>query len=483
MDRRSLLVGMAGTAAAAAVGGPAAAQDVAGFVGEWGGVLDVGGQRWRLRLRIETAEDGVTATLYSLDQGAQPIPGTDTLIVQDRLRVLFPGVRGALTVRRVSEDELVGAWWQGGRMPITFVRDPDFQALLAPRPVLTPEYLAELRRASGSPALVAAARRGAAPLVAAVDGVRAVDGDAAATLDDPWHLGSITKSATATLVARAVDAGALSWQTTVADVFGDAVPDMRAAYRDVTPVHLLSHHAGLQGNVPVPSLLRYPLEEEDPRQSRLAYVREALAQEPEGPPGVAPSYSNNGYVVAGAMLERLLGAPWEVLIRERLFAPLGLATAGFGPPGTPGLLDAPVGHSITFLGSVGLGGGRTAHPLGSGRIDNPSVLGPAGRVHMTLPDLLAFLAAHRDRTALLSAAGWRRLHEPPFGGAYALGLIVRDDGALWHNGSNTLWYAEALIDRTRDVVAAAAANDGALQDSSEAVALALASAADTAAGA
>ena len=249
----------------------------------------------------------------------------------------------------------------------------------------------------------------------------------------------------------------------------------------VTPVHLLSHHAGLQGNIPLPSLLGYPLEEDDPRQSRLAYAREALAQEPEGPPGVAPSYSNNGYVIAGAMLEVRLGAPWETLIRERLFAPLGLA-AGFGAPGTPGLLDAPVGHSVNLLGAVGLGSRRTAHRPGTGRIDNPAVLGPAGRVHMTLPDLLVFLAAHRDRTALLSAASWRRLHEPPFGGAHALGLIVRDDGVLWHNGSNTLWYAEALIDRTRDVVAAAAANDGALQDSSEAVARALASAADTAAG-
>ena len=485
MDRRSLLSGMAATATAAAASGRALAQDMSNFDdpldGDWGGVLDGGGRRWRLRLVVETGRDGVTATLYSLDDGGQPIPGGNAVIFRDQLRVLFPSIRASLIVRRVANDELAGTWWQGGDAPITFVRDPDFETLLTPRPALSRDYLKDLRRTSGSPALAAAARRRGAPLIEAVDGLRAVDAEAAATLDDSWHLGSITKSATATLVGLAVEAGALSWDTTVGATLGDAVPAMHDAYRRVTPVHLLSHRAGLPAGIPLPALLRYPLEEEDPRESRLAYAGEALAQVPEGPAGVTDVYSNSGYVIVGAMLEARLGVPWEALMRARLFAPLGLASAGFGAPGTPGLLDAPVGHSVAVLGTLGLGDRRTAHRPGSGRTDNPAVLGPAGRVHMTLPDLLRFLAAHRDRSDLLSPASWQRLHMPPFGGSYALGLVVQGDGQLWHNGSNTLWYAEALIDRSRGVVAAAAANDGVLQGSALAVAQALASAADTAA--
>ena len=100
---------------------------------------------------------------------------------------------------------------------------------------------------------------------------------------------------------------------------------------------------------------------------------------------------------------------------------------------------------------------------------------------MTLPDLLVFLAAHRDRADLLLPESWDRLHTPPFGGSFALGLMAGEDGALWHNGSNTLWYAEALIDRSRGVVAAATTNDGVLSMASWAVAQALGSAADTAA--
>ena len=481
MDRRSLMRGAAVAAGTMATGGRALAQDTADFAGDWGGLLVAGGGRLRLRVVIETGRAGTTATLYSLDQGAVPIPSGGTSVHGDRLRVQFPSIDAELHVRLVSEDRLAGDWWQNGRMPITLDRDPDFEAMAGPMPALTTAYLRGLRQLSGSPALAAAARLGDAPTVAAVDGRRSVAGDAVVTLDDPWHLGSITKSATATLVARAVEAGAVSWRSTVGEVLGTAALGMREAYRDATLLHLLSHGAGLPANIETSSLLQYPLEEADPRESRLAYTREALAQTPAGPIGDAFVYSNSGFVIAGAMLETLLGAPWETLIRRHVFAPLGLGSAGFGPPGTPGLLDAPVGHSMGLLGTIGLTERRTAHPPGPDRADNPAVLGPAGRMHMTLPDLLVFLAAHRDRTGFLTPQSWDRLHTPPFGGGYALGLIVRGDGALWHNGSNTLWYAEALIDPVGGVVAAAAANDGVLSRASSAVAQALASAADTAA--
>jgi CubicO group peptidase (beta-lactamase class C family) len=171
------------------------------------------------------------------------------------------------------------------------------------------------------------------------------------------------------------------------------------------------------------------------------------------------------------MLEAKLGAPWESLIRARLFEPLRMRSAGFGAPGTAGALDQPVGHagdpSGTSLASFGPGA-----PVN----DNPAALGPAGRVHASLDDMLVYLGAHRDRASLLRSESWDRLHTPPFGGEYAMGWVVRRDG-LWHNGSNTLWYAEILFDRARGVVAAAAANDGRLATVTPAVAQAIAGAA------
>ena len=44
------------------------------------------------------------------------------------------------------------------------------------------------------------------------------------------------------------------------------------------------------------------------------------------------------------MLEKITGKAYEALVNEKLFEPLHMDTAGFGPPGTPGQVDQPWGH-------------------------------------------------------------------------------------------------------------------------------------------
>src|SRR5690606_27670775 len=112
-----------------------------------------------------------------------------------------------------------------------------------------------------------------------------------------------------------------------------AIPDMRAEYRDVTFRHLLSHRSGLPGNIELADLLRFPRESADSREDRIAYARLGLQTAPRGPKEQTFEYSNTGYVIAGAMLEAKLGAPWETLIQRHVFDPLGMASAGQGAPG------------------------------------------------------------------------------------------------------------------------------------------------------
>ncbi len=90
--------------------------------------------------------------------------------------------------------------------------------------------------------------------------------------------------------------------------------------------------------------------------------------------------------------------------------------------------------------------------------------------------MLKYLSAHCFRSAFLKADRWQTLHTAPFGGDYALGW-ERHDGALWHNGSNTLWYCEMQFDAARGVVSAAASNDGRIGNMSLPVGKALNSAA------
>jgi CubicO group peptidase (beta-lactamase class C family) len=429
----------------------------------WSGVLEA--DSLRLRLRLDLGADG-SANLLSVDQSEEPSPGQFTLSKSGAIKIDFPTIGGVYSGRIVSPDRIEGRWRQhGSNLTLVFDRG---EAALAPPPgpyALTHERLAEIRVAAGSPAMAAASARREGPMLLWVDGERVFGSGIAVQGSDVWHVGSITKSMTSTLVARLADLGALHWDETVGDVLGGVAPRMRAVYRAATFRHLLSHRSGLPRDLEGGP---FSWEIADAREEREAYARESLSMAPVGPMTTTFEYSNAGYVVAGTMLEVKLGESWENLITAHLFEPLGLATAGFGAPGRPRRTDQPVGHEKT-AGDNKL----KAYPKGVDGSDNPVVIGPAGRAHMSLQDLLSYLSAHRDRTDYLTPESWEILHTPPFGGDYAMGWVVQSNGGLWHDGSNGLWYAAALVDGGGEIVAAAVANDGYREQSEPAVAQAL----------
>jgi CubicO group peptidase (beta-lactamase class C family) len=161
------------------------------------------------------------------------------------------------------------------------------------------------------------------------------------------------------------------------------------------------------------------------------------------------------------MAEEAAGAPWEELMRKRLFRPLGMASAGFGAMGTPGKVDQPWQHPV--------GGQR----MGPGPYsDNPPVLGPAGTAHSSLPDWARFIADQlrgaRGGRGLLRPETYRKLNESPYPGRfYTLGGWGGhpDDGraggpVLSHDGSNTLSYATAWVAPRRDLAVLVVTNQG-----------------------
>jgi CubicO group peptidase (beta-lactamase class C family) len=164
-----------------------------------------------------------------------------------------------------------------------------------------------------------------------------------------------------------------------------------------------------------------------------------------------------GYVVLGAMVERLRAKPWEDVIRERLFDPLGMSSAGFGPPGTIGKIDQPWGHTLTS----GL-----PMPI---QVDNRPVLGPAGRVHCSIADwgkfVCLFLDAAQGRPRLASKEMFSELTNRGETAEYAGGWIIgqRDwagGTVLTHAGSNGTWYCVAWVAPKRGFAVLSAVNIG-----------------------
>lgn len=270
----------------------------------------------------------------------------------------------------------------------------------------------------------------------AAGGLRLFGNPSLVSPDDLWHVGSITKSMTATLVARLVETGAIGWDDTVGDVLGPVIAEIDPALVDLTYVNLLTHRAGLRANLSVwhTRQLVGMLDDRDMMTDRLTYADAVLSQPPAGERD-AFLYSNAGFVIAGAMMQQATGETWETLITRYVFAPLAMNTAGFGPPGTANAVDQPRGHRRLFRM-------RAVQP--SPAADNIPALGPAGTVHLSAADMVTYLRAHASQDAgFLTTESWMLLHEPPDGMDYAMGWGVSQQGWLVHNGSNTLWYASA----------------------------------------
>lgn len=273
------------------------------------------------------------------------------------------------------------------------------------------------------------------------------------TTKDVWHIGSCTKSMTATLAAMLVEAGRLRWDTTIVEVFPQWKGRMNKAYAGVTVEQLLTHRGGAPADPPRAAWKRAWQQKGSAVEQRKEFILAILEEAPQAAPGSRMIYSNQGYAIVGAMLEKLEGKPWEELIAEKLFKPLKMDSAGFGAPGTKGKVDQPWGHT---------GSSRKAKAI---QTDNPPAIAPGGRVHCTLDDLARFVMFHLEpaKAGLLTPETVRRLHTAPEGSDYACGWVVAERGwaggkALTHSGSNTMWYLVMWLAPEKNFAVIAATN-------------------------
>jgi CubicO group peptidase (beta-lactamase class C family) len=341
--------------------------------------------------------------------------------------------------------------------------EPNFFRLESQQPDDLTAVLNTLRNRHGVPALAGALVRSNRIVAIGAVGSRKQGVDVPVTLDDVWHHGSITKSMTATLAGVLVQEGRISWTNTMASSFPDLAARMHPSWRDVTLSQLLRHRAGAPDQTWLANRGVWDLvwnHPGTPSAQRAAWLESVVTNAPQNTPGTTYVYSNTGYVFAGMMLEVVAGKPWEELITEKLFEPLGMRSAGFGVPARPRFIDQPWGHQWS---------NNRPSPVQPGRdADNPSGLGPAGTAHCTLLDLAKYAAFHAREGrggGLLSEETFRALHTPVSGEEYALGWVVTSrpwagGTALTHTGSNVQWFTVIWLAPNKDVAIVAMTNVG-----------------------
>jgi len=273
------------------------------------------------------------------------------------------------------------------------------------------EVLNSIRLEERLPGLAAAIIVDGKLFSAAAVGVREIGTKNWLTVNDKFLIGSCAKAFTATTAAILVEEGRLGWQTTIRDAFPDM--EMLPEYENITLVQLLSHRAGLPKNLKEGKaswLIDYGFDEKrgtTPEIMRLQYLEKTVQNKLINPPGKVIHYSNSGYILAGAILEKITGQTYESLREEKIFQPLGITTAGYGIPADTEPMTQPWGHVWDLSSSF--------HVYKS---DCPIFLSPAGHIHMSIKDWAKFIIVHlnsdpSDKTKLLKSSSLQFLHTPP----------------------------------------------------------------------
>jgi D-alanyl-D-alanine carboxypeptidase len=326
----------------------------------------------------------------------------------------------------------------------------------------------DFRNFQAVPGVSAALVRGASDISSAA-GVRRLDKPDAVKVDDAFHIGSNVKSMLSMIAARAVELGEIRWNSTIADAI-PMLANKAGAYAAVTLEQLLDMRGGLPGFLVQSEIATLPIYTGSLSEQRLSSTQYILSLPPAAAPGNSYVYSNASYLIAATMLEQTTKKPFEVLIQERVFTPLGLS-ATIGWPGSSNS-NAPWGHLFTngVFSAIDPNAPETAFP---------EVFSPAGNVSMSVVQFAKYLRAHlqalRGEPALgVSRSSYEKLHTKVAANeaGFAFGWVEKKDkqGATldWFYGSTDIFGCYALLQPSKNRAVAIMVNgekppfDGAL---------------------
>jgi CubicO group peptidase (beta-lactamase class C family) len=262
---------------------------------------------------------------------------------------------------------------------------PSKEVVVARVDSLALAYLAEKGPASMSVAI----SRGSEMLVQRAWGVADIVTKRPASAATVYKIGSVSKQFTAALLLKQVERGRLA----LTDSIGRYLTvGLRPEWRSLTIEQLLNHTAGLPND-----LKREGRPEEEVSVDTM--IAWAARDTMVFAPGTRFSYSNVGYLLLGALVEKLYAKPYGAAVREEIVRPLGLRTLGWcTEPGKdtlvatghqylgPGKLErAPYAHPSKSVGGGGLCASAGDLAAWNRALHGGRVLSPASYAAMTTP--------------------------------------------------------------------------------------------------
>jgi CubicO group peptidase (beta-lactamase class C family) len=222
--------------------------------------------------------------------------------------------------------------------------------------------------------------------------------------DTKFRLGSITKQFTATLILQLVEQGKIKLDGKLTDY----LPDYRKDTGDKVTIHnLLSHTSGIPSYTSLPGFMtnvsRNPYAVDD-------FIKKYASGDLEFEPGTKFVYDNSGYFLLGAIIEKVTGKPYEQVLRENIFDPLGMKNTGYD-------------HWGTILEKRATGYTRTPRGYGNAPYLDMSIPYAAGSLYSTVEDLYLWDQALYGEK-ILSAKSKELMFKPNLEN-YGYGFVMR----------------------------------------------------------
>ncbi|GAA3017337.1 serine hydrolase domain-containing protein [Streptosporangium longisporum] len=293
--------------------------------------------------------------------------------------------------------------------------------------------------------------------VYACHGVTSVQDPLPVDRDTLFVLGSVTKTYTATALMRLVAQGRVDLDAPVRRYVPDLVLADERAAAQITVSNLLNHTAGLDWGILVDT--------GEGDDALAGHVAKMAGLQLIAPPGTRASYSQSGYNLAGRVVEKVTGLPYERAVATLLFEPLGLSNSFFAP-GEVMTRRFAVGHERGEDGTLSV-----ARPWKHWRGDNPG-----GGLVSSVAEQLRWARFHlgdgraESGARVLPAELLRRMKEPTvalrassLGDALGIGWFLREvDGVrtVGHGGSANGQFAEFLTVPERGFAVVAVSNAG-----------------------
>jgi CubicO group peptidase (beta-lactamase class C family) len=224
------------------------------------------------------------------------------------------------------------------------------------------------------------------------------------TPDTKFRLGSITKQFTAGLIMQLIEQGKVKLDGKISDY----LPEYRKDTGDrVTIHHLLTHTSGIPSYTSLPGFIQNLSREP---YTPDAFVKKYTSGDLQFEPGTKFTYNNSGYFLLGAIIEKITGKPYEQVLKERIFDPLGMKDSGYDLHG-PILARRASGYEKRPTGMI------NAPYL------DMSIPYAAGSLYSTVEDL--YLWDQALYTEKVMNAKSRELMFKPVMNGYAYGVVSR----------------------------------------------------------